>query len=136
LLSIISEDYDKMFVIMNNTKDKFLWVDWIIKEREKRGMTQADLARATGLQRSTVSDYEKRLRTKPDVEALAKISEALGYPAEYLPRLANQFPYAIEVDDDTQQLIYETNDLTPQEKEEILAFIRMKKNLRQRNAHR
>lgn len=122
-----------MLGIMNiTTKDKFLWVDWIIKEREKQDMTQADLARASGLSRATISDYEKRLRTEPDVDALAKISEALGYPAEYLPRLANQFPYPMEISEDIAKIIFEVSKLNQQDRDEILAFIRMKNNLRKK----
>lgn len=78
-----------MLAIMNNTKDRFHWVDWMINEREKKGWSQADLARESGLTRTAISDYEKRQRANPQVDALKRISVALGYPADYLLKLAN-----------------------------------------------
>lgn len=71
---------------MNSQKqDEFEWVDVIIAERKKKNWTQANLAAATGLTRTTISDYEKRERTEPNVKALSLISVALGFPPDYLP---------------------------------------------------
>jgi transcriptional regulator with XRE-family HTH domain len=81
-----------MLAIMNTDKDQFAWVEWLIKEREEQGLSQADLARKTGLTRTTISDYERRQRANPDIEALWKISTALGYPDDFLPRLAGLLP--------------------------------------------
>jgi transcriptional regulator with XRE-family HTH domain len=77
-----------MSAIMNTSSETFAWVDWMVAEREKQGMNQADLARKAGLTRTTISDYEKRIRPNPSVKALGQISEALGYPSNYLPQLA------------------------------------------------
>lgn len=122
-----------MLAPMNTQQnDVFFWVEWLIREREKHEMSQADLARATGLTRSTISDYEKRLRTKPDIEALAKISTALGYPADYLPKIAKQFPIEHKTDEEIEQIIFEASKLNPQDRAEVLAFIRMKQNLRKK----
>jgi transcriptional regulator with XRE-family HTH domain len=122
-----------MLAIMDTTKkDTFIWVDWIIKTRTEKGMTQADLARAAKLTRAAISDYEKRLRTKPDVNSLSRISEALGYPADFLPKLAKQFPDAMEADEETEQIIFEASKLNPQDRAEVIAFIRMKQNLRKK----
>lgn len=68
-----------MLEIMNNIKDNFAWVDWMIAERKKKGWSQADLSRETGLTRTAISDYEKRERAHPQMDALKRISIALGY---------------------------------------------------------
>lgn len=109
-----------------------MWVDWMIKERESQGFSQADLAHATGLTRSTISDYEKRIRVKPDVNALAKISEALGYSADYLPRLAWKSLSPAAMSEFAIKLNQQTKEFTNAEKEELLAFIRLKNNLRKK----
>lgn len=122
-----------MYVLMDTKKiDTFGWVEWLIATREKKGWTQSDLARASGVTRQTINDYESRRRVKPDIEMLWKISKALGYPDDFLPRLAGLLPAAIELDESAERIIQETSDLTPQEKEEVLAFINMKRNLRKK----
>lgn len=112
-----------------------MWVDWMVKERENQGMSQADLAAATGLTRSTISDYEKRLRVKPDVDALAKISIALGYSSDYLPRLAWASLTPASLSEFAAKVNQQTTDFTDREKEELLAFIRIMNNLREKNDH-
>lgn len=77
-----------MLAIMDTSSEAFAWVDWMVAEREKQGMSQADLARKSKLTRTTISDYEKRIRPFPNVTALSRISEALGYPPNHLPKLA------------------------------------------------
>lgn len=83
----------------NQKKDEFEWVDVIIAERKKKNWTQANLAAATGLTRTTISDYEKRERTEPNVKALSLISVALGFPPDYLPKIAYPFLRGTEVID-------------------------------------
>lgn len=81
-----------MLELMNNTEwHEFLWVDVMIAERKKKNWSQADLAHATGLTRTTISDYEKCERTEPSVKALSVISKAFGLPADYLPKIAYPF---------------------------------------------
>lgn len=72
--------------------DSFAWVEWIIAEREKHDWSQADLARKAGIKRQTINGYESRRRTNPDEKVLVKISQALGYHPEFLPRLAGLLP--------------------------------------------
>jgi transcriptional regulator with XRE-family HTH domain len=122
-----------MSVPMDTTKeDIFLWVEWMIKEREKQNMSQADLAKKSGLTRTAISDYENRQRVKPDVNALARISEALGYPADYLPRLAWKSLLPTPMSEFATKVNHQTRDFTDLEKEELLAFIRTKNNLRKK----
>ncbi len=50
---------------------------------EKNGCTAADVARATGLYRSTFSDW-KSGRCKPKADKLKKIADYFGVPMDYL----------------------------------------------------
>ncbi len=108
--------------------------DWLLAELSKRDWIQADLARASGLTTATISRYATgRI---PDESALKKIAHALKVPPEEAFRAAGILPPKTKPDVEAEQILYETQDLTPQEKEEVLMFIRMKKNLRKKNGHR
>lgn len=72
--------------------------------RDKRDMTQAELARRVNVTKQTISNYE-RLERDPDLEILEKIADALNVPMSML------------VSRDGQQAllnsIYDTNNKTP-----------------------
>lgn len=113
-------------------RDSFAWVEWIIEEREKREWSQSDLARRVGVTRQTINDYESRRRTNPDEKILVKISQTFGYPPEYLSRLAGQLPPALQMSEDMEQIMREVEKLSRDDQLEVLAFIRMKANLRRK----
>ncbi len=121
-----------MYAIMNTKIDSFSWVDWMVGEREKLGMTQADLAHEAKLTRTTISDYEKRQRPNPDIRALVKISVALKHNPLRLPREAGLIPPEHDIDKDIEQILSEIEKLSKQDQDEVLAFIRMKQNLRKK----
>ena len=123
-----------MYVMADKMKspDKWAWVEWIVQERGKKEWSQADLARKAEITRQTVNDYESRRRANPDEQILMRISRALGYPPVHLPRIAGIYPAEPEIDESTEQIIHESEDLENQDKQEVLAFIRMIKNLRKR----
>jgi transcriptional regulator with XRE-family HTH domain len=119
--------------LMDTKNDQFAWVDWMVAEREKQGLTQADLSRITGLTRTTISDYEKRIRPNPSIDALMKISEGLGYPAEHLPRIAKIIPAVAEgLSDEIAQIVHEAEKLNLDDQREVVAYIRMLNNLRKK----
>lgn len=72
--------------------------------RDKRDMTQAELARRVNVTKQTISNYE-RLERDPDLEILEKIADALNVPMSML------------VSRDGQQAllnsIYDTNNKAP-----------------------
>lgn len=50
-----------------------------IKEiREKRNMTQSELARKSGVSRQTINEIENNIEKKPTVKTLEKLAEGLG----------------------------------------------------------
>jgi len=102
-----------MSATMNIKSEPFAWVDWMIHEREKQGMSQADLSRKSKLTRTTISDYEKRIRPNPSVKALAQISEALGYPANHLPVLAGLIQSDPDYDPWVEKTSHKLQQLSP-----------------------
>ena len=121
-----------MYAIMDTKEDKFAWVEWLKNEREKQDLSQAELARRAKLTRAAISDYENRKRPNPEIHALVNISTALGYPPEYLPRVAGLLPPEMEIDAEIEQILHEVGQLNKQDQQEVLAYIRMKKNLRKK----
>jgi transcriptional regulator with XRE-family HTH domain len=85
----------------------------MIEEREKKGWNQADLARKAKLTRTTISDYEKRIRPNPDIRALTRISEALGYPGDMLPRVAGLLPDEPDYDQWAETTAHKLRKLSP-----------------------
>jgi transcriptional regulator with XRE-family HTH domain len=62
--------------------------------RLSRGWNQHELARRAGIHNSSVSEYE-RGRTIPEYATIARLVEALGYPASALDR-ARRFLAALD----------------------------------------
>jgi transcriptional regulator with XRE-family HTH domain len=112
--------------------ESFYWVEWMVEERERLGMSQADLAQKTGLTRTTISDYERRERPNPDIRALVKISKALGHSPLRLPRLAGLIPAEVELDKELEDIVEALSDFSADEKKEILAYINFQRNQRRK----
>jgi transcriptional regulator with XRE-family HTH domain len=66
--------------------------NWLETELERRGWTQADLARASNLHRQTINRVIRQTRMRPDDDTLQAIAQALGYPVEEVYRRANRLP--------------------------------------------
>lgn len=125
--------------IMQSMNDRVDFATWLQNELDERGWSQSELARRAGLgaeKRAMISSYLTRKRLRPDEDTLQAIAKGFGLPPEIVYRAAGIKLSAAKIDEAAEQILYETHDLTEQEKEEVLAFIRMKKNLREKNAHR
>jgi transcriptional regulator with XRE-family HTH domain len=66
--------------------------DWLLNEMSKRKWSQADLARASGLNRQSISDYVNRRRTNPEPEALVAIAHGLTISPITIFRQAGLLP--------------------------------------------
>ena len=60
---------------------------------KKRDWSQADLARASGLNRQSVSDYINQRRTNPDPNALVAIAKGLNLSPITVFRKAGLLPH-------------------------------------------
>lgn len=118
--------YDKMLSVMDMD-----FSDWLLQEMNKRGWSQADLARNSGLNRQSVSDYVNRRRTNPDPEALVSIAKGLKISPITIFRIAGLLPEGGENAsfEDWQFLL---NQLPPEEQEEVRKIVEMKIERRQK----
>lgn len=95
----------------------------------EQDMTQADLARASGLVRQTINYYLSAKSKQPDEFALQKIAKGLGLPLEEVYRAAG-IPTSIPTKSvliDRILNIYES--LPPEEKENVLEYVEMRRRL-------
>lgn len=54
--------------------------DWLKKERTKRGLTGAALAKRSGVSQSYISSLESGKRRDPSLSIAARITKGLGVP--------------------------------------------------------
>jgi len=105
--------------------------DWLLVQLEEKKWSQADLARAAGVSRAAISDIISG-RRNVGTELATSIADALNYPADQVFRVAGLLPLPPKPDAVMERIAHEASDLTPAEKNELLAYIQMKKNLRGR----
>ena len=80
------------------------------KIRDERGLKDADVVRATGITKSTFSDW-KSGRSNPKNDKLAKIADFLGVSVEYL-RTGEEEDYYINPETaEMAQAIFENREL-------------------------
>ena len=113
---------------MENTIAKGQWLDDLLDEL---GWTPADLSRATGLDSAVISNIRSGKRGT-GLDTALKIAKAAKRPPEQIYRRAGLLPPAIHIDEDMEQILHEIEKLPKADREEILAFIRMKNNLRKK----
>lgn len=104
---------------------------WLMEEMKVRDWTQADLARSTGLTRQAISYFFSGKSKAPNDDSLHRIAHAFKLPVEQVYRAAGIIPKPPETNETIEQILHETQDLSDQDQQEVLAFIRMKNNLRQ-----
>ena len=98
---------------------------------QSRDWNQADLARRAGVSKAAISDVVSGRRNVGNDLASA-IADALKLPPEQVFRAAGLLPPAIDLDEEMEQIIHEVEKLPKADREEVLAFIRMKNNLRKK----
>jgi transcriptional regulator with XRE-family HTH domain len=102
--------------------ERQLFGEWILKELENRGWTQAELSRRAEIADATLSRIISGMRQAGPEAALA-IARALGEPPEKIFRLAGILPSRPPVDDD--DIDPETRDIL----DETFALLRQIRQL-------
>jgi transcriptional regulator with XRE-family HTH domain len=105
--------------------------DWLLEEMSKRGWSQADLARASGLHRQSISDYVNRRRTNPEPDALIAIANGLSISPVTAFRHAGLLPAEGGEKITKEDWKHMLQQLTPEEQEEIYSIMEMKIKRRQ-----
>lgn len=79
--------------------------------RDKKGVRDADVAKATGITKSTFSDW-KNGRSKPKGDKLKKIADYFGVSVQYLETRENSERYYYDVETrEIAQEIFENKEL-------------------------
>ncbi len=90
-----------------------------------------ELARKIGVSHPTIVEFVTYGK-KPSFDTTLALAKWLGEPSVTVLREAGLLPPEPNVDEMIEQILHETQDLNDQDQQEVLAFIRMKNNLRQR----
>ena len=113
---------------MAYTSDFAIWLEEQLKEQ---GISQAELARRADVTRGAINGILTGARG-PGVDLAKGIAKALKLPPEQVLRAAGLLPPAVNIDEELEQIVHEAEKLSKQDQLEVLAFIRMKNNLRKK----
>lgn len=111
--------------------------------REKRGLTQEELATSLGISRAALSHYEKN-RREPDTETLSKVADLFHVSLDFLAGRTSQptttldpdvrqFADELELSNnellDKFALTIDGRKLTPAEAKRFIAFVRAERDM-------
>jgi transcriptional regulator with XRE-family HTH domain len=117
--------------------------DKIALLREKRGLTQEDLANKIGISRASLSHYEKN-RREPDYATMTKLADFFHVSVDYLlgrtseptqvtDMAVRDFSENLELSDEQLlerfALTVDGRKLTPEESRRFIAFIRADRSM-------
>ncbi len=101
------------------------FVNWLLNEMDKRGMSQADLARASGLSKTAISKIISESRA-PGHEASSAIAKAFNFPPEIVFRKAGLLPEKGEEPPELKELTHLYLTASEEVQEDILEYARFK----------
>ena len=107
------------------------FVNWLIAQMQERNWSQADLARASGINKQSIHYYLSESSKAPHAHVLAKIAYALGLPVEEVYRAAGFLPHPPDINETIEEILHEVEGMPKQDQQEVLAFVRMKNRLRE-----
>lgn len=122
---LLSNETIKCVRILTAVNTKVTFSQWLQNELTARGMSQADLARKSGLTTGAISNLINDVR-HPSVEALLAIAKALKLPADALFRIAGILPETAETSVEDEELLFLFNQLSTNDQQELLEIARMK----------
>ena len=97
--------------------------EWLMDQIRINGLTQAELARASGLSRTAISDMINRKRLKPEQPTLNAIANGLKLPPETVYRAAGLLPQLPERRIAEEIAAYKLAELDDQQLDEVLQYI-------------
>ena len=101
------------------------FVNWLLHEMDVRGMSQADLARASGLSKTAISKIISESRAAGP-EACRAISEAFLFPPEIVFRKAGLLPKKGKEPPEVKELTHLYLTSSKEVQKDILEYARFK----------
>jgi len=97
----------------------------VVTLRSRLGMTQKDLADATGIPQATVSRIERGVIEQPRVEVLRKLADALHVTVDYLVDRTQQMSATdtVGADQRAAAIFRDYQDMTEEERDGLLALV-------------
>ena len=99
------------------------FVRWLEEELEKRGWSQADLARNSGVSRASISNIVTSYRT-PGPDVCSSIAKAFHIPAEEVFRRAGLLPPKPQETSASKEALTLFEALSDDEKTHIIEYMR------------
>ena len=100
--------------------------EWLLEQMTERDWTQADLARASGLNRQSISDYINLRRPNPDPQALVAIAHGLNISPITVFRKAGLLPAGPADEIKFEDWKYLLDQMSPEDKAELRQIAEMK----------
>jgi transcriptional regulator with XRE-family HTH domain len=109
--------------------------DWLLKQMEEKDWSQADLARAADLTRSTISYYLSPKSKSPDEAALRKLAHAFKLPPEFVFEKAGLLPPKPELSVAKQRLLHvaESEELLDSDIDLVVTLLEQRIELYRKN---
>lgn len=99
---------------------------WLVQELDRRGWSHNELARRAGMSQATVSSVLSGYRNA-GTDFCVKVARTLDVAPEKVLRLAGILPSAPASDDESlQELIELARNLSPEDRQEILEYVRFR----------
>lgn len=111
-----------------SVSDEF--VDWLLREMEKRRWSQSEFARTAGVSRGAIGNVLRRER-EPGKQMLVAIAHAFDLPAESVMRKAGVLPPESDDEDMLEEWHYYLSRLDEKDRAELLAIAKLKIELNQ-----
>lgn len=107
------------------------FAEWLTNELTAQQMSQVDLAKKSGVTTAQISRILSGQRGA-ESKTIVAIAKALNIPAEIVFRDIGILPPQPDLDKDLEKIIHEIAKMPKDDQREVLAFIRMKNNLRKK----
>lgn len=115
----------KGYDTMSKMTDKMTkFSDWLLKQMESRGWTQAELARRAKIHRQVVSGYINVKVSKPDEEILSKIALGLGLPDSAVFQAAGIMKNETPETKTIKEIKYLIEGLPEEDQTDVIEYIR------------
>jgi transcriptional regulator with XRE-family HTH domain len=91
---------------MSSIMDILSFSDWLQRELNQRGLSQAELARLADINRQVISTYINQKRINPDEAILRAIARAFKIPPETVFRAAGLLPPVSEKTERVERILH------------------------------
>lgn len=107
--------------VHSNRFEENTFSNWILQELDKRGWSQSDLARASGLTRGGVSNIVNE-KSSIGIDSATGIAKAFGVPVTEVLSAAGVIPKVPEATAEEEQLLYLFRQMTEDQRRDLLLY--------------